>query len=89
MIHFSEVLKQMNFAMKHHQQVSFKAYKLGRDDKDPERGMIKSYDRVYVTSHSRFGSFNIQDPLSNSERDKFRHVNEALICSFMGKEVIW
>jgi hypothetical protein len=88
-IHLSEVLKTMNKALLNHQTVSFKAWKVGRDETDPERGELKTYDHVYVTSHSRNGTYNILDPLAESEDMKHRHVCEALISEFMGKKVIW
>lgn len=88
-IHITEMLRIMNEAKKHKQQVSFKCWRVGRDRNDPRRGDIVNYDRVYVTSHSKNGSYNIMDPLSEDPQQKFRHVCEALIFEFMGKIVIW
>lgn len=88
-IHLSEVIKLMNHAMMNHQQVSFKAWKVGKNEKDPERGKPVTYDRVYVTSHSKTGSYNIMDPLAESRDFRYRKVCEALIFEFLGKEVIW
>ena len=88
-IHISEVLKLMNHAVKNKETVSFKAWKIGKDADDPERGMAKTYDHVYVTSHSNTGTYNVLDPLAEDASMKYRHVNEALIFEFMGKDVIW
>lgn len=88
-IHITEVLQLMNKAKEHRQEVSFKAWRIGNSSTDPMRGTIINYDRVYITSHSRNGSYNTSDPLSEDPRQKFRHVCEALIFEFMGKTVIW
>lgn len=89
MIHLSEVLRLMNRAMLNRQQVSFKAWKVGKGPGDPEAGALKTYDRVYVTSHSKRGSYKILDPLAESGDMRHRNVCEALICEFQGKQVIW
>ena len=52
-IHISEVLKLMNKALMNHQKVNLKAWKLGTGPNDPERGELKTYSGVYVTSHSK------------------------------------
>lgn len=88
-IHFSQVLKLMNTALMNRQKVSFKAWKLGKGPNDPERGELKRYDGVYVTSHSKTGSYRIFDPLAEDKDFKYRRVNEAFIAEFMGKKVIW
>ncbi len=88
-IHISEVLKIMNAALMNNSTVSFKAWKVGNGDDDPERGMIKAYDHVYVTSHSRTGTYITLDPLAENKKYKYRRVSEALICEFMDKKVIW
>lgn len=88
-IHQSEVLRLMNLAIQNHQQVSFRAWKIGRSDTDPERGQLRHYDHVYPTSHSPHGTYNILDPLATHPRDRYRTINEALIAEFQGKKVIW
>lgn len=88
-IHHSEMLRLMNRALMKRQQVSFKAWKVGRGKSDPEAGALKTYDHVYLTSHSKKGSYRTLDPLAESEDMKRRNVCETLICEFMGKRVIW
>lgn len=88
-IHLSDVIKTMNHALLNHQQVSLKAWKVGKGPEDPERGSAVTFDRVYVTSHSPMGVYNLLDPLAEAKDFKYRHVSEALIFEFMGKEVIW
>lgn len=87
-IYFKDMLRAMNGALLNHEQVSFKAWRIGGKN-DPERGEIRKYDRVYVTSHSKRGTYNILDPLVTAKDMKFRHVHEALIFEFMNKKVIW
>lgn len=88
-IHLSEVLRLMNHALLHHQQVSLKAWKVGRNEKDPERGKLCTYDHCFVTSHSKVGNYRLSDPLAESKDMKVRNVCEALISEFQGKKVIW
>ena len=87
-IHISRVLKMMNDAILNKYQVSFKAWRVGTPD-DPERGEVREYDKVYVTSHSKKGTYNILDPFVSAHDMRFRHVHEALIFEFMNKKVIW
>lgn len=88
-IHFSEVLRLMNHALMNRQKVSFKAWKLGMSENDPEAGIIKSYDGVYVTSHSKTGTYRILDPLAENEDFKYRRVNEVFMTEFMNRKIIW
>lgn len=88
-IHIREVLQTMNRALRNHEQVSFRAWKVGKSASDPERGELKTYDHVYITSHSKTGNYKILDPLAESEDMKRRNVCEALISEFMNKKVIW
>lgn len=88
-IHISEVLRLMTHAMLNRQQVSFKAWKVGRGPSDPERGALKTYDHVYITSRSRTGCFRVLDPLAEARDMRVRRVCEALISEFQGKKVIW
>lgn len=88
-IHISQVLKLMNAALMNRQKVGFKAWKLGTGPNDPERGELKTYDGVYVTSHSKTGSYRVFDPLAEDKEFRYRRVNEAFIAEFMGKKVIW
>ena len=88
-IHISEVLKIMNHALLNHESVSFKAWKLGKNGRDPERGTAVVYDSVYVSSHSKTGMYKIVDPLSEDKRFTHRNVCEAFIFEFLGKKVIW
>lgn len=73
----------MNAAMKNRQQVSFKAWRLGKGDDDPHRGELRTYDHVEVKSHSKRGSYNIYDPLTR----EMRHINEIFIVEFEGARV--
>lgn len=88
-IHTSEMLRLMNHALMNHQQVSFKAWKVGKGEGDPEAGAVRVYDHVYLTSHSKTGGYKTLDPLAESEDMKRRNVCEALIFEFMNKKVIW
>lgn len=88
-IYFSDMLRQMNAAMLNNMQVNLKAWKTGRSANDPEAGTLKTYTGVYVTSHSKTGSYRLMDPLTDDPEFKFRRVNEAMITEFMGKKVIW
>lgn len=88
-IHFSEVLRLMNHALMNRQKVSFKAWKLGTAEDDPEAGSLKSYNGVYVTSHSKTGTYRVLDPLVENENFRYRRVNEVFITEFMNKKVIW
>lgn len=88
-IHISEVLKLMNKALMNHQKVNLKAWKLGTGPNDPERGELKTYNGVYVTSHSKTGAYRIFDPLAENKAFKYRRVNEVFIAEFMNKKVIW
>lgn len=88
-IHISKVLKLMNTALMNHQKVNLKAWKLGTGPNDPERGELKTYSGVYVTSHSKTGAYRIFDPLAENKAFKYRRVNEVFIAEFMNKKVIW
>lgn len=88
-IYFADMLKALNIAMQRHELVSFKAWKVGKGPLDPEHGTVRTYDRVYVSSHSRTGTYRVLDPLSEDHEQRYRRVCEALIFEFMGRRVIW
>lgn len=88
-IHISEALRLMNHALLNRQQVDLKAWKLGASEQDPERGEVKTYSGVYVTSHSKTGVYRLLDPLAEDEAFRYRRVPEVFICELMGKKVIW
>lgn len=87
-IHISDVQRTMNRAMRNKEQVCLKAWKIGRNKCDPQRGELRSYDGVYVTSHTPDGHYRLLDPLAADPHFKVRMVFEPLIAEFMGRQVI-